>query len=211
MLVSVLLPSRGRPQMCLDSIKSLGKGRFEVLVYLDKDDPKVQSYLLKLSHMKHVKIFIRERTSYVNFQDMINFLAAEAKGDWLLLWNDDAFIRGKWLWVAKQHDPEKVNVLRFGNSINNLNLFPAISRKMYELQGYYSLSPHCDSWAMDISQTLGCERWEQGMEIEHRRDWEDLQDDTKAHTMESYSVTIPKHSDLQPQMNEMIEKLRPYV
>lgn len=211
MKCSVLMPTRERPEMAKESIESLGKGDFEVLLYVDEDDKRIDDYKKLVS--KKVKLLIAPRLTYYRFHEMINELSKRAKGDWLLLWNDDAFMQGDWIQHLYDYDHEKVNVMRWGSSPNNLNLFPAISRKMYEVQGYFSMSPHCDSWAMDISKELGCERWVHGMTIEHRRDDPTLADDTKAHSMEAYNTTVPQHSsaEVQSEMRGMINNLREFV
>lgn len=213
MKCSVLMPTRERPDMAEESVLSLGKGDFEVLMYVDDDDKDLLQYKDLEKKYKRVKLFVRPRLTYYRFHEMVNELAEHAKGDWLLLWNDDAFMEGEWLKHLDDYDHNKVNVMRWGTSPNNLNLFPAISRKMYELQGYFSKSPHCDSWAMDISQDLGCERWVMGMNIEHRRDYPTLADQTKVHSMEAYSVTVPQHSsgEVQDELHKATEMLREYV
>lgn len=197
--------------MAKESTKSLGKGNFEVLLFVDDDDEQLEAY--KELESKSTHVLIRPRLSYYRFHEMINELCKHAKGDWLLLWNDDAFMHGQWIHHLDEYDPNKVNVMRWGHSSNGLNLFPAISRKMYEVQGYFSMSPHCDSWAMDISKELSCERWVEGMTIEHRRDESSLADDTKAHSMEAYSVTVPQHGsgEVQGEMRRAIEMLKEYV
>lgn len=213
MKCSVLMPTRERPDMAEESILSLGEGDFEVLMYVDDDDKDLLQYKDLEKKYEHVKLFVRPRLTYYRFHEMINQLAEHAEGEWLLLWNDDAFMKGEWISKLDDYDHKKVNVMRWGDSENKLNLFPAISRKMYELQGYYSMSPHCDSWAMDISLELGCQRWVHGMEIEHWRDYPELKDDTKKHTMTAYSTTVPQHSSqvVQDELKRAIELLGPHV
>lgn len=211
MKCSVLMPSRERPEMAKESIESLGEGDFEVLIYLDNNDPKLHKY--KKLKSKKVRLFVRPRVTYYKFHEMINELCKHAKGDWLMLWNDDAFMHGEWISYLDKYDHNKVNVMRWGGSPNNLNLFPAISRKTYEIQGFYSVSPHCDSWAMDLSVDLGCERWVDGMKIEHLRDEPSLSDATKEHTMKAYEVTVPQHSseEVRKAYAEAVIKLREHV
>lgn len=187
------MPSRNRPEMAEESIQSLGEGDFEVLIFLDDDDENILQYKDMAKKYKNVRIFVQPRETYYKFHKMINFLSAKAKGDWLLLWNDDAFMQGEWIHNLEKSNHEKIYVVRFGDSGNRLNLFPAISRKMYEVMGFYSMSPHCDSWVQDLSRDLGCELWFYDMQIEHRRDSHTLRDETKHHTMEAYKVTVPYH------------------
>lgn len=211
MKCSVLMPTRERVDMAKESIQSLGDGDFEVLLFVDDDDPQLEEYC-NLKSPK-VRVIIRPRLTYYRFHEMINELSKHAKGDWLLLWNDDAFMHGEWIHHLDDYDHDKVNVMRWGHSPNKLNLFPAISRKMYEIQGYYSASPHCDSWAMDLSKDLDCERWVFGMEIEHRRDSNTLNDETKAHTTQAYAVTVPQHNspEVKEEYRKAIEKLKEHI
>lgn len=203
MIASVLMPSRERPEMAEESIQSLGKGNFEILVYLDDDDSKLMQYKDMARKYPHVKLFIQPRLTYYRFHEMVNFLSEHAKGDWLFLWNDDAFMHGNWLDKLKKCDHNKLFVIKFGNKPPNMNLFPAISRKLYDTQGYYSLSPHCDSWAMDLGKSLGIDLLLEGMEVEHRRDDNTLHDDTKKHSMDAYKVTVPEHES--PAVREAYE------
>lgn len=207
MKVSVLMPSRDRFQAAVDSITSLGAGDFEVLLYVDEDDPQLNDY--RNLENKHIHVHIGERLGYHNFHKMVNKLAKESKGDWLLLWNDDAIMHGDWINFEADHN--KVRVMRFGDESKTMNLFPAISRKMYEVQGFYSLSTHCDSWAQDISQDLGVEVWVFGMRVEHKRD--QMNDQTKSDSQKAYKTTSPEYNSdtMQEKRREVVEKLKPYV
>ena len=212
MKCSVLMPSRERPDMAEESIKSLGKGDYEVLVYLDDDDKDLLQYKDIAKKYKQVKLFIQPRLTYYRFHEMINFLAEHAKGDWLWLWNDDAFVtEGNPFEHLKSQDSDKVVVLWYRCRPNDhLNLFPAISRKMYETQGFFSMSPHCDSWAMDMGNELGVQHKVPDVWLEHRRDFTSLVDDTKAHTMNAYNVTVPQHNseEVQAEFRKQVIKLR---
>lgn len=209
------MPTRERPDMAEESIVSLGEGDYEVLIYLDEDDKDLLQYKDLEKKYPRVKVFVEPRLTYYKFNEMINFLAEKAKGDWLWLWNDDAFVtQGNPFEHLNYLNPDKARVLWYNCRPNNhLNLFPAISRKMYEVQGYFSMSPHCDSWAMDIGNILGIQEKVPGVWLEHRRDFNTLKDDTKKHTMGAYSVTVPKHSsdEVQKEMQLAIGKLQKHV
>lgn len=215
MKCSVLMPTRERVDMTVESIDSLGKGDFEVLLYVDVDDKQMRDYVLLEKKYPNVKVYVKERLTYYRFHEMINFLAKKAKGDWLWLWNDDAFVtEGNPFEYLESLDHTKPQVLWYNCRPNNhLNLFPAISRKMYDVQGYFSMSPHCDSWAMDIGNMLGIQEKVPDVWLEHRRDFNSLKDETKKHTMEAYNVTVPQHSspEVQAELKSAAQKLREHL
>lgn len=203
MKVSVLLPTRERAQMAKESIESLGGGDFEVLLYVDTDDPQLKAY--KSLASDRVKVFVEPRLTYANFHRMVNFLAKKAKGDWLLLFNDDMRIDGDW----KVPDADKPQVLNFWdpNNMRN-NLAPIISRSMYETMGHFSLSTHCDSWVQDIANELGIHVPVPGVRVTHLR--ESLNDATKSHSQPVYATSSPEYDGLEMMKLRMIdmEKLR---
>jgi len=212
-VISVLMPSRMRYQLAKESIESLGKGDFEVLMYIDDDDPDKVDYLDMGGLMGlPVKTFVKPRVGYPNFHEMINFLASNADGEWLLLFNDDAVMDCD-DWVDKVNNAEKgLTVLNITNpGVDNNNLFPAISRELYELMGHFSLSTHCDSWVQDLANECGIHQSLNGTHIEHRRDR--INDEVKSETQGAYKTTSPEYSSPQMQnlwkvdVNKVKEKL----
>lgn len=187
--VSVLLPSRGRPDLLKNSIASLGKGNFEVLIRYDDDDKTMP---LKLSK-KNVRQMKGTRVGYANFHLMVNELAKQAKGDWLLLWNDDAIMRTTdWVDTISRFDSNKPKVLNFFDTEDSQkNLFPVMSRAMYEAIGHFSLSTHCDTWALDIANGTGTHVEVDGIEAEHLRD--SLDDATRHDTQAVYATSSPQY------------------
>lgn len=200
-MISVLMPSRMRSELAKESILSLGEGDFEVLMYIDDDDPEKVNYLdiTGLTNLP-VKVFIRPRVGYHNFHEMINYLAEKAQGEWLMLWNDDAVMDcDNWTGLVDQAD-KGLTVLNITNpGVDNNNLFPVISRELYELMGHYSLSTHCDSWVQDLANECGIHRSLNGTHIEHRRDR--INDAVKNETQGAYKTTSPEYSS--PYMQEL--------
>lgn len=98
-LVSVLLPTRGRPEYLTHSIASLhnlatDKGALEFLLYIDEDDEATIGQALHLIRAGlNLRFLVGKRLGYARHHEMTNPLAAVATGDWLLLWNDDAVMR----------------------------------------------------------------------------------------------------------------------
>lgn len=185
--ISVLLPSRGRPELLKSSIASLGRGDFEVLVRYDDDDATMPLKNVK----KNVRQVRGERVGYGNFHLMINELAEIATGDWLMLWNDDAIMKtAGWSEIIATHDSIRPTVLNFFDISNNQNnLFPVMSRRMYKTIGHFSLSTHCDTWAQDVANGTGTHIAVEGIEAEHIR--ESLNDLTKRETQNTYSTSSP--------------------
>lgn len=207
-MISVLLPSRGRASLAKESLESLGEedSQFEVLMYVDDDDMDVVKY--KNLAGFNVKVYRDKRVGYKNFHVMVNYLAEKAKGDWLLLWNDDAFMLTKdWAQKINKLDSSKPVVLNFFDPMNKLNnLFPVISRAMYEAMGHYSLNTHCDSWVQDIANELKIHKPVGGISCMHRREY--LSDRTKIETQETYKTSSPEYETMTKERAEDANKIK---
>ncbi len=156
-LISVLLPSRGRPASLTESVRSLRDTadhpqQLEILVAADPDDPLTR---IAAKHANVDQILVTEvRYGYARLHEYVNRLAAQANGDWQLLWNDDARMRTPgWDSVIAEQPP---GVL--WPATNNgpwLNTFPVTHTSVITALGHWSLSPHCDSWIQDVAETAG--------------------------------------------------------
>ena len=114
MLVSFLIPSRGRPQSLLATLESIISTYSythpaEILIAFDEDDAEslnlIETILLKFTDLKNeergnvlqIKIFTVERMGYHQLHEYYNFLVDKARGHLCWLFNDDAVIIGdKW-------------------------------------------------------------------------------------------------------------------
>lgn len=195
---------------CLEFM--VGRPEVEILVWVDNDDPELARYKAIAKDCK-LKLSVRQRVGYKNFHVMVNTLAAKAKGDWLLLWNDDAVIKTQnWIELIEAHDAKQPVVLNFYNPTNvKDNLFPVISRPMLEAMGYYSMSTHCDSWVQDIANDLGIHIPVPGITALHTRD--ELHDDTKFETQAVYTHSSPEYDSLfmQTLRDQDKEKIKQWV
>lgn len=153
MTISVLVPSRQRPELLKRSIDSLGDGDFEVLVALDEDDPLLDDYA------GIGKAMVGPRHGYRSLQSYYNELAARARGEWLLLWNDDCImVTEDWIDVVRSYDGQMVVLNPNTNHDNwkiDMNVFPILPRKIVELVGHFSLSNHNDSWIEFVAREAG--------------------------------------------------------
>jgi glycosyltransferase involved in cell wall biosynthesis len=158
--ISVLLPSRGRPDSLLRSIDSLRSAaarpnELEILVASDLDDPQTAEVASKAG----ARSITMERVGYAGLHHYVNELAMAAQGDWLALWNDDAYMETpNWDELVSAHEPGCPQVLSLASTgqDHSPSCFPIISRALLRVLGCFSLSPHCDTWVEVIGREAGC-------------------------------------------------------
>lgn len=209
-MISVLLPSRGRPESLIDSIGSLrvmadDAPTVEVLVAADPDDPDT----VKASLKARARCWVApERYGYHRLHEYVNELARQAAGEWLLLWNDDArMLTQGWDTRAREGRPGVLWPAHNGSPF--LNVFPIVHTTLVEAWGHFSLSPHCDSWVQDVADAAGAHH---RIDVEVRHDRFDLtggHDDITYREAQAGYRTADYHS---PEMAELrqrdIETLR---
>lgn len=155
-LVSLLLPSRGRPGPLATTIGQLlaladRPDRVEVLVAADPDDPATTAVPLPVQATVWTA---PERYGYPRLHEYVNRLAAVAAGTWLMLWNDDArlFTQG-WDSRIAAVPPNRV-LWPHSNDVATCNTFPIWPAAWTRHLEHVSLSPHCDSWIQYLGQSL---------------------------------------------------------
>jgi hypothetical protein len=153
-MISVLVPSRERPDPLERSVASLGEGDFEVLVRVDEDDPQLDGYVRRFPN-----VLIGPHHGYGALHHYYNELAERAAGDWLFLWNDDCVMETTgWIDVVRSHDGKLVVLNPDTNHDNweiDMNVFPILPRKMFELMGHFSLNLHNDTWVEFVARDAG--------------------------------------------------------
>lgn len=157
-LVTMMCPTRGRPESLRRSIASLldladDPKRIEILLWVDDDD--------ETRHLipSGFRVFHGPRVGYARLNECFNAMSREAGGIWLGLWNDDAFMTTKgWDSILDRLTP---NVL--ANPSSNWgkhdidSTFPIIPRRWVELVGHFSLDGANDTWwqfVATINRTL---------------------------------------------------------
>jgi len=174
MRISILTPTRNRPNNCERFIKSIyntawARGSVELLFYVDNDDPAIEAYK---SLEKHCK------TEYIGFYDVRfiigepksvsiswNDLAAKCSGDVLIMGNDDlVYSTPGWEDILEkelqQFDKDKVYVAYMEDGINGEAhcAFPIVSREWYECLGRFT--PGCfhfgynDTFIFEVGKML---------------------------------------------------------
>ena len=154
-MISVLAPSRGRPEPLRRSVQSLGRGDIEVLVRVDEDDPRLDDYLA----LPGMDVIVGPHHGYGALHRYYNELAERATGEWLLIWNDDCIMQTRgWTRVVRRFEG-KMAVLNPDTNHDNweidMNVFPIFPRRMVELMGHVSLSAHNDSWIEFVGRDAG--------------------------------------------------------
>jgi hypothetical protein len=160
--ISVLMPSRGRPEPVTEAIASLrGNATLplavEFIIGCDPDDPATA----KAARAAGASVLkTAERYGYSRLHEYVNRLAVKARGEWLLLFNDDArMLTSGWDQIVRDPQHARAAVLFPGsNHPPALNCFPIVNRRMTELLGHVSLSPHYDSWVSEVAAAAGLER-----------------------------------------------------
>ena len=111
-LVSVLLPTRGRPELMLRAVSSIiatatNPERVQILLKIDNDD--INTYQKAYAELElitsHYKVIYSPRgLGYANLHTHVNDLSAIADGEYLFLWNDDALLlTSEWDEILEEH------------------------------------------------------------------------------------------------------------
>ncbi len=168
-MISVLLPSRGRPDSLAASMSSLLETASEpagvqILVAADPDDRATQEVPLRPGDVMWVA---PERYGYLRMYEYVNALAKIASGQWLHLWNDDArMLTPGWdaivaaqqpgvLWSSANHAPQ-------------CNIFPFWPKAWSDAMGHVSLAWQCDTWIEQVGAMAG-RMWKVPIEVFHDR------------------------------------------
>lgn len=174
-LISLLCPSRGRPQQLERLLKSIANtardpSRIEILIYVDDDDTERFEYLLShknlainpmISKLLNIELIVDEpfRTPILN-----NILADRAQGNILMITNDDQIFRDK-NWDIRIDEevskfPDNIYCMWFndGRYQEKICTFPILSKEWVNTLGYIEpfLFEHfnCDLWIWQIGKMI---------------------------------------------------------
>jgi hypothetical protein len=220
MLVSVLMPTRRRPELALEAVRSFLRmtrrfNQVEFLFRLDDDDKgsgeKIREELrVGFPNEVNYKIIYGERRrGYADLHLAVNDLCEIATGEWFLLFNDDALMTTmNWddvfFNLPPQVDPEFA-LLKFfdgygevegdeANGINSWTLFPCIRRGYYDLLKHFSLQTHNDTWVELVHRPLGLLHYFPQIKIKHNRFLESGENDDQVFRdgQKAYPETTPE-------------------
>lgn len=203
-IASVLIPSRGRADLLRKSVPSWQGPGIEILVAIDEDDPTAKEY----RSIEGIRLFEMVRYGYQNLHEYYNALSDIAKGKWLMLGNDDAFmLTPDWQKILEKHDHTYPQVLNVWNERDNL--FPIISRAWYEATGHYSRNTHADSWVQQTAELIDKTRYIQGIEIKHHG--EELQDATHQEVCSVVGQSSEAYRRMSEERKEDARKVNEYI
>jgi hypothetical protein len=109
------------------------------------------------------------------------------------LYNDDSKIETKdWdLTIIKEPKIVGLNPISDEGDRKKYDLFPIIHRKIYEALGFFSMSPHNDSWIFHLVKTAGLEKKLPELKICHFRN--KMKDTTYNERTASLKISVQKH------------------
>lgn len=176
MIVSFLIPTRGRLQALIDGIQSIRElaspdVQVEILVRIDEDDYET---LAGRDRIPGEVIVGHRWCGYQCLDIFYNELATKSHGDWLICWSDDTFIKTH-NWDRLLPSADSAQVIWLHSPTSWTWAFPAISRKLYELWDCLSPGVPIDSVILEIWKKAGRpipnpEDHSAQIIIEHRRD-----------------------------------------
>lgn len=162
-LVTVMVPSRKRPEALYEMIRSAhdlaaNPRSVEFVVKVDDDDPAALAAAVAAGEdiVSVVKIANTPRgRGFLDVHHWVNNMCGLAEGDWVTLLNDDALI------VTERWDEILLNFKGFGEwpGFPDVCLllfreeeqlrsfaFPALRRRTFEILGHFSRTQLCDHW-----------------------------------------------------------------
>lgn len=168
-MIAILVPTRGRPKEFAEMQKTLlnVSEHVEVLAALDDDDPKLEEY----TYAPFTTACIGQR---VILTRRWNALAKRTDADYLMLGNDDMRFAGpEWVDMVHTVDPRIPSVIGFPSGVHKDKHFPfpILTRKAYEVQGYFVpeifAGLYADTWLYDIGRRSGSIHYFPDYHIEH--------------------------------------------
>jgi hypothetical protein len=160
-VITVLCPSRHRPELLKRSVESLHKHAsfalqsqpYEIRVATDADDPNTAHIALDLD----CHPFRCHHWGYPHLENYFNAMCKNLSPGWTMLWNDDA-VMNTYGWNTKLDAllPRIIVGEPHTTLSPGLNTFPCVRTQVIEMLGGYCTAPtpHVDSWWQDIGRAL---------------------------------------------------------
>jgi len=199
-ILTILLPSRNRFDMCKSTINSFldkcnNKNNIQVILKFDTDDISSIERISELpSDIKLNTIISDRKQGYHSLHEYCNEMLEYAVGDWVLFMNDDSTMETKdWDIILENASPTG----SFGGSKDLALLnpkgqieFPFVRTSICKKLGYFALHNHVDSFLQDIYVKLNA-RTNVNIDISHKRDL--MTDRTRMETAAAAQLTSPTY------------------
>ena len=177
--ISILCPTRGRPDRFREMAKSAyrkGDGRFEILAWVDEDDPTRSAY--SVDEFQSASLFVGPAGKRISYG--WNRMAKYAIGDWFMMGNDDLiFATPHWDTILLKHLNAAWSDRMFVAWVDDMTgkapkrcCFPVVSRQWRKALGYFV--PECfnflwhDTWVWDVGRRCNRLLYLPDIQIEHR-------------------------------------------
>ena len=154
-VISILCPSRRRPEMLTRSVQSLRAHAarpdlIELLVAYDPDDPQTKATADRLG--ADVIWQAPERYGHPGCAYYYAALLERCHGEWMNPWNDDAFMRTSgWDDMVRSQPPGVAH--NYDNSGNGC--FPFVHLDVFDTLGRFTSHPAIDTWYDDVGKGAG--------------------------------------------------------
>lgn len=166
-IISVLLPTRGRREVMVESIKGLVEkasdpSRLEIMLGVDNDDEGIKDYIQDnlTEYMEEREVTCKAKVfpplGYSKLHHYVNTLALTATGEWLFFWNDDGImVTEGWDDVIDSYTGQfKLLAPKDNHNGHPYAIFPVVPRDWVMLMGHLSQNAQNDAWLSHIAYML---------------------------------------------------------
>jgi len=214
-LVSILIISRGRFNSLLKALDSIIKkskdiSRVEVILRFDEDDKESLDRIDELPKDKvDINVIVGKRYFYEFLHKYVNEACEETKGEFILWFNDDCVIETQnWDDIVAEYRGRIVCLYPNNKGTGSGNIFPLISRKVYEILGHFAKSQQVDSWQFIVGSRAGIEVKRDDLIFIHNRKQAYVSDEDRNAVLKR-TRTVWKKSD--KLITEDADKIKEYV
>jgi len=187
-LASILIISRNRFDSLLEAINSIinttnDLKKVEILLRFDDDDDDSLSRVSELPKDKiDINMTVGKRYGYENLHKYVNEICKQAQGEFLVWFNDDCVIKSKnWDIILSEYIGQIVCLFPNHEGTGSGNIFPIISKKIYDILGHFSLSQQVDTWQQIVGSRAKIEKKRDDLIFIHNREQDYVSDpDRKA-------------------------------
>ncbi len=173
MTIAILCQTRGRPELCARMIKSAlataeDATGFEVLLYVDNDDPRLNDYAVLAAGCPNVRLVTGPSLDAAWRWNTLARKATRGSTHPLLMMAGDDMVFQTQRWdaafeTARTNFPKGLGLLSFDDGRGpkgKSHPHPVMTREMYEILGYFSppMFQHwyIDTWLVEVAKRAGC-------------------------------------------------------
>jgi hypothetical protein len=127
-----------------------------------------------------INIMIGTRYKYIELHKYVNEMCEKTTGEFIVWFNDDCVIETEgWDEIIEKYTGKIVCFYPNNKETGGGNIFPIISRKIYEILGHFSLSQQVDSWQSDVGSRADIEVRMNNLVFIHNRKQDYVSDENR--------------------------------